>query len=247
LAMQPTLDEDGAMDAAAHEELLDSTIAMYKLTKANILCIIGDNCNTNKCLARQWGIPLVGCASHRFNLAVKHWMEDQPGLMDAIKKLSTLMSTKACNLRAAHTLRHLTLHAYGKELRAQQMNETRWTSIFTMVERYFRIKEQLEKIKALLPYCLSVTENLRVRDAFEHLAVFKLITVEIQAKGMDLGHCRKQFDTLLECESYQVMSDYLHPRAEIVDFADFESGILKIMAGALEKHSVQWKLKLASS
>lgn len=230
LAMQPTLDEEGAMDADAHEELLDSTLELYKLTKSNVLCLIGDNCNTNKCLAKQWDIPLVGCASHRFNLAVKHWMEKQPGLLTVIKKLSVLMS-KACNLRSAHTLRHLTLHAFGKELRAQQMNETRWTSIFTMVERYLRIKTQLEAIPTLAPFCLVPTEAQMLKDAQVHLEIFKLVTVEIQAKGMDLAHCRKQFDTLLECEDYADMSKYLAEDAKIIDFQKFESGVRKIMAG----------------
>lgn len=232
LAMQPTLDEDGGMGADAHEELLESTIALYSLTKSNIVCLVGDNCSTNKCLARQWGVPLVGCASHRFNLAVKHhWIDEQEArLNDLIKKVSTLMS-KACNLRAAHTLRDLTLEAHGKELRAQLMNETRWTSIFTMVKRYLKIKEQLEAIKDLSLYCIHATENLVLKEAASHFEVFQMITEEIQAQGMDLGHCRKQFDTLLEDEQYAVMGEYLAPNAAIVGFKHFESGVRKIMAG----------------
>ena len=231
LAMQPTLDEDGAMDADAHAELLDSTIELYGLSKqANVLCLVGDNCNTNKCLARPWGVPLVGCASHRFNLAVKYWMENQPGLLDVVKKLSVLMG-KACNLKAAHSLRDLTLQNHGKELRAQQMNETHWTSIFTMAQRYLQIKGQIESIIALFPYTLDLTENQLLKDAVVHFEVFQMITVEIQAKGMDLVHCRKQFDTLLEEDCYKVMSKYLAADAKIIDFRHFESGVRKIMAG----------------
>ena len=244
LAIQPTLNEEGAMGADAHEELLQSTIELYKLTKTNILCLIGDNCNTNKCLARQWKVPLVGCASHRFNLAVKAWLEAQPGLNDIIKKLSTLMS-KACNLRAAHVLRDLTFDAHGRELRAQQMNDTRWTSMFTMVQRFFRIKEQLEGVAALSTFCLTVTEKLKLQDAVTHFEVFKMITEEIQAKGMDLGHCRKQFDTLLEDDCYAPMAEYIAPKAPIVDFPDFESGVRKIMAGeALNNREAEACIKL---
>jgi len=70
LAIQPTLNEDD-MGADAHIELLESTLEMYALDRTMVICIICDNCNTNGCIARLWDIPMVGCASHRFNLAVK--------------------------------------------------------------------------------------------------------------------------------------------------------------------------------
>ena len=119
----------------------------------------------------------------------------------------------------------------SKELRAQQMNETHWTSIFTMAQRYLQIKGQIESIIALFPYTLDLTENQLLKDAVVHFEVFQMITVEIQAKGMDLVHCRKQFDTLLEEDCYKVMSKYLAADAKIIDFKHFESGVRKIMAG----------------
>ena len=36
-----------------------------------LLFIIADNCNTNKAVAKQLDKLFIGCASHRFNLAVK--------------------------------------------------------------------------------------------------------------------------------------------------------------------------------
>jgi hypothetical protein len=79
LSLQPTLSEDD-MGADAHIELFESTLEMYMLTKEYVCCIVGDNCATNQAISKRWGIPMVGCASHRFNLAVKHWIKQQVGL-----------------------------------------------------------------------------------------------------------------------------------------------------------------------
>jgi len=68
-----------------------------------------------------------------------------------------------------------------------------------MAQRYLRIKGQIESIIALFPYTLDLTENQLLKDAVVHFEVFQMITVEIQAKGMDLVHCRKQFEERTAC------------------------------------------------
>ncbi|ETN16032.1 hypothetical protein PPTG_06264 [Phytophthora nicotianae INRA-310] len=37
--------------------------------------VVGDNCAVNKRLAHLMGVPLVGCASHRLNLAVRRFLK----------------------------------------------------------------------------------------------------------------------------------------------------------------------------
>jgi hypothetical protein len=229
LALTPTLDEDD-MGANAHIELFESTMDIYGLEKSNILCLIGDNCNTNKAISDRWDVPLVGCASHRFNLAVKKWIREQNGLQEALDDLATLMS-KASYLKAAALLRNLTQEAHGCTLAARHHNKTRWTSLFSMVQRYFRIKDQLESVDSLEEYWLSAARNQKLRDAQEHFKIFWSITEEIQKQDMDLLHVRRQFDILLEEDCYQCMSEYIAEDADFVCSRHFESGCLKIMNG----------------
>lgn len=40
----------------------------------NVICLVGDNCNVNKALADLCDLPLIGCAAHRFNLAVQAYL-----------------------------------------------------------------------------------------------------------------------------------------------------------------------------
>ncbi|ETI51039.1 hypothetical protein F442_05587 [Phytophthora nicotianae P10297] len=87
LAFSPFLDE-ASMTAAEHVEFLDMVLDHYKLDIANMVAIVADNMETNKAISRRISVLLIGCAAHRFNLAVRKWLEPQ---MHLIKKVSALM------------------------------------------------------------------------------------------------------------------------------------------------------------
>jgi hypothetical protein len=53
----------------------------------NILCLVGDSSSVNKSMPQILDIPLIGCASHKFNLAVQEWIANQPQLSIIIKKV----------------------------------------------------------------------------------------------------------------------------------------------------------------
>ncbi len=73
LAFEPTPDtENGqsSLGSSAYKSLLEATLQSYEKRLDDVLFLCGDNCNTNKALANLCQLPLVGCASHRLNLAV---------------------------------------------------------------------------------------------------------------------------------------------------------------------------------
>ena len=41
----------------------------------DIIYLVQDNCSVNKKLSRNLGIPLVGCNSHKLNLAVQMYLD----------------------------------------------------------------------------------------------------------------------------------------------------------------------------
>jgi len=239
LSMQPMLDEE-ELGADAHIELFESTLSLYGLNKDNVVCFVGDNCATNQAIARKWGIPMVGCASHRFNLAVKHWINEQyqvdgrgkkTYLKDALDKLSILMG-KACNLKAAAKLRELTYDAHGREYAAKKENATRWTSVMEMTDRYFKIRLELKAVDALDEYQLSKAENLILQEvAKPNFLIFYQLTKTLQFHSMDLLFVREEFDLILGDEDFHCMEKYLAPDAPIVACPSFESGLIKIMRG----------------
>jgi hypothetical protein len=237
LGIQPTLEEDD-LGANSHIDLFDSTLALYGLTKDNVACFICDNCNTNKSISNKWGIPMIGCASHRLNLAIRHWIEEQyqvdgrgvkTYLKDALKSLATLMS-KASNLKAAAKLREVTFEAYGRELSAKKENDTRWTSTMAMTDRYLKIRPELKKLDALDEYQLSKAENKIIMEvAKPHFMILFQLTKSLQFHELDLLFVRQEFDLLLADEEFACMSEFLAPDADIVACPDFENGLVKIM------------------
>jgi hypothetical protein len=92
--------------------------------------MVGDNAPVNKSLADLLGVPFIGCASHRFNLACRHYLDP---FETSITKINDLMKT-LCNIKQAGKLRKKT------NLEPVKRNVTRWSSTYEMVKRFFEIK-----------------------------------------------------------------------------------------------------------
>jgi hypothetical protein len=69
LALAPLLDEE-CLGAEQHIDFIKATLELYKKALDNVVAFIGDNCATNRKISTETTIPLIGCASHHFNLAV---------------------------------------------------------------------------------------------------------------------------------------------------------------------------------
>ena len=94
-------------------------------------------------------VPLIGCGSHKFNLAVVKWIKEQPNLTDIISKVAAVMK-KASTLKVAAKLAKLAQLAQLTNYACVKANETRWSSTFNMVHRYFQIQPQLNALVELL-------------------------------------------------------------------------------------------------
>jgi hypothetical protein len=53
------LDESG-FTAQNHKDLLVSVLKIFGKSLANVVCLVGDNCATNRSCATLCGIPFVG-------------------------------------------------------------------------------------------------------------------------------------------------------------------------------------------
>ncbi|KAG3043614.1 hypothetical protein PI125_g27281 [Phytophthora idaei] len=73
--------------AGAYLEMIDAVLELYNKDSAIIMFIVADNCATNQAIATRLGVPLIGCASHRFNLAVCRYLEDYKPLIDQVQPL----------------------------------------------------------------------------------------------------------------------------------------------------------------
>ncbi|OWZ13937.1 hypothetical protein PHMEG_00012660 [Phytophthora megakarya] len=88
LAFAPLIDDDVTdHTSASHVKFLEGILPFFDRKIEDVIYLIGDNCAVNTKLASLLSIPLVGCASHRLNLAAQKFMSDYDSLLDKIQDL----------------------------------------------------------------------------------------------------------------------------------------------------------------
>ena len=125
LAFSLLLDET-TLGANQHIELLNETLQLYFNSTDNVVALIVDNCEVNKSTAVKMKKPLIGSASHRFQLAVKDYIAD---VMPIIVNIHNIL-TKLRTLKFSIKFRNLST------LRSMTYNATRWGSSYAMIIWY---------------------------------------------------------------------------------------------------------------
>jgi hypothetical protein len=217
IGFSPPLDEK-SYTAEAHRDLIAFMLQIYNRNLRNVTVLIGDNCKTNRKTAKLPGVPLLGCACHKLNLAIKKFIQDQEGVEDGIASIHFMVS-KATGLKASSALRELT------ELVPLLENDTRWSSTYTMIKRFFRIEDELRLVDDVeVPRKASLQ---CVRDLLPTLEKFDSIIVDLQTAGITVAYVRGTFDVLLD--DFPELSHYLAQDAEIVHVPRFESAVTKVL------------------
>ncbi|KAG7361649.1 hypothetical protein IV203_036750 [Nitzschia inconspicua] len=158
LSMSPMGDGDN-LTAQEHHAFITDILGVYRKSWENVICLIGENCSTNKATATAASLPLVGCASHRLNLAVKDILKDYSSLTTCVYRLMK----KLKNIIPAAKLRKLT------PLRAKCSNATRWSSTYEMLLRYKQLEEFLPKLGLMEALQAENRTLLEVRDLFDEV------------------------------------------------------------------------------
>ena len=99
-----------------------------------MIYLVADNAAVNTRLADLLVIPMIGCASHRFNLACKKYLESSEVVLQKIQFLMTTLR----QVKQAGKLRTKT------DLNPIIRNVTRWSSTFEMVKRFLRLLEFID-------------------------------------------------------------------------------------------------------
>jgi hypothetical protein len=218
LAMAPLLDDD-RLDAAAHCDFIRATLDVFGKDVADLAFLSADNCATNGAIARMLGVPLVGCYSHKFNLAMQQLLAGHEDVLNAVNILMGQLG----RLRPAGQLRRLT------DLRPVRRNATRWSSAYKMVQRFVQLLPYLDHIPAVDAYMLTRAQTAQVKGLEEVLSELDSVTRTLQAERLDLADARALFSGL-----YRMYPDlhHLSPESELIRYPDFEIGVVKILSNA---------------
>ena len=87
LAIAPLLREEDR-SAKGHFDYIVYLLSVFNRNLSSVAFLVSDNQNLNRNLASEYlRVPMVGCASHRLNLAVKHYLKPHEDLLTKIQSL----------------------------------------------------------------------------------------------------------------------------------------------------------------
>ena len=188
LSFSPLQDETN-FNADNHSTFIRSTLDYYNLDQQKLVCLIGDNCNVNKSTANLLSLPLLGCRSHRFNLAVECYIKKHLGSETEI--VSKLMS-KLSTLKESGRLRLLT------SLRPAKRNVTRWLGAANMFDRLEqllpKIQDPSSDVAELIPNAVQINT---IRAHKTALKDFRSITLKLQTQNLSIADSHVLFQTLI--------------------------------------------------
>ncbi|KAG6942800.1 hypothetical protein JG687_00018849, partial [Phytophthora cactorum] len=98
---------------------------------------------TNRAIATRLNVPLIGCASHRFNLAVNSFLDNHKPEVNAV---NTLMAAP---------------------------NVTRWGSTFEMVARYVWIRDDIKQVETVSDLIPKASMHWRIEALLADLRILQ--------------------------------------------------------------------------
>jgi len=213
LALSPM---DGSQTADAHGEHIETVLGVYGKGLDDIGFLVGDNCATNQRLASDLEVPLIGCSSHRFNLAVNRFLEDYQDQIALIQNVMIL-------LRQPNNAAEL---ARVTPLKPIKSNATGWSSTYAMLERYVKIRDAILTVSAVEELVPRGNAHRRVVAVVDKLKELESVCIKLQAEKCSMADVRLLFDACTK--KYPVMATYLSPSADIIHSPDFEAAVVKI-------------------
>ena len=81
LAFSP-LDDEKDFSSQSYADFFKSTLSYYGKTFQNVICLVGDNCNTNLHISDITEIPFIGCTAHRLNLVCQKYIRNHENLQE---------------------------------------------------------------------------------------------------------------------------------------------------------------------
>ncbi|KAG3156279.1 hypothetical protein PC128_g21905 [Phytophthora cactorum] len=128
------------------------------------------------------------------------------------------------------TLSQSAKQRFKTHLRPVLRLDTRWSSTFCMLARFFEIRDHLdaddEAIEDLLP---SPSSTKKLKALLVKMKMVESVSKRIQSSDVAIWEVRALFDALLQ--QFRVFAKYLDSSATIVEDPYFESAVVKFQRG----------------
>ncbi|KAG6951715.1 hypothetical protein JG688_00013605 [Phytophthora aleatoria] len=111
------------------------------------------------------------------------------------------------------------------ELLPVKRNVTRWSSTFTMVQRYIQIRSEIKKMEAVDELTPTSARHRKILDLFKHITKFESICLRLQRDDTDMAEVRVMFGAHIA--EHPVMGEHLKANAKVMHRPAFETGVVK--------------------
>ncbi|KAI8894701.1 hypothetical protein BC833DRAFT_603924 [Globomyces pollinis-pini] len=218
LAIAPPIDETD-FTIESHHFIIECVLERYGKSSKNLIYLVAENTVVNTGLADLLGIPMIGCASHRFHLACKKYLEGSERILQKIQSLMmTLQQRKHARKLQAKT-----------DLVPIIWNVLNWKTLpYEMVSSFFRIEEFIdatdEDLATKIP---TASEMIDLKRLMEDLEQFQATAMSIQEDERNLHEVRLIFDEMLK--HYPIMDNYISSNGALVHSPDFEGAIIQVI------------------
>ena len=155
------LEDETSLCAENNAATLKAHLETHHRLPSDIIALVGDHAAVNGCISNKIKCPIIGCASHRFNLAVDCWLEKNPRYMEIIELVWEVMK-KARTLKVAAKLRDLEC------LAAVDYIKTRWSSKWVILNRYLKIENRMKSISDLEDMMFSGSKKRALLELADH-------------------------------------------------------------------------------
>jgi len=223
-------ESEQSTNADAHIDYFEFVLKLFDKEFSNVTAIVGDNCSVNHSIATKIGhvsnTGFIGCASHRYNLALKNLITKHASEV-SVEKVRNLMKSLR-KPKMAGKLREVS------HLRAVTDCPTRWSSTVEMLRRYSELRDILENIDddELEKLLLNGRENRQIEKLCGMLFKLDSVTKALQNDGTSCADVRILFDEVIK--DFPETSARLSSSAKIVHQQEFESAIVKLQDKKME-------------
>ena len=225
-------------------------LASYGHDFSSVEFLTGDNAYVNGALCTKiegWiylnkgirrSVPLVGCASHKLNLAVQSLCSENPIWSAAILRVHTLMVS-------LKSLKNRVKLAVVTSLNPQLRNDTRWRSTYLMLKKYLKLVQETDNFQKCSFDCTTCnliplydvedkdSEFSTIKNIVRCLKRFDELCVWLQTDNpseVKMSTVRFYFDKLLI--DYPTLQRYLGKDSYLVHCPNFDNAISKIQLAA---------------
>ncbi|OWZ09182.1 LOW QUALITY PROTEIN: hypothetical protein PHMEG_00018157 [Phytophthora megakarya] len=220
-----TLEDESDMRSISIIDLLDDVSDTYAIDASQFCFFVCDHASVKVAVARKARVPMIGCASHRSNLAMQATLREHSDVLDKVYLLMTNLNA----IKNRHRLREL------GELMPVFCNATRWSSTFSL--------KVLKKIDddTLADVIPTARNNIKLK---RYLKKLENANKKLQTESMSLHDVRLLFDHVIK--HFPGTAACLSPTPSLVKFSDFENDVVNLLLGKQSKLSRSERVAVAN-